>query len=161
MVLTRQNAESYLMTNYLTLATELGVNISSAGWEGVIDRSLRELGVAESGLQSATVDDTKLAPGGTITGSGMRDAWFALLDYFALVMFRQWAAVRVDVNLGDSGGTFGKQRSQIRAGIKELIDEARARAQAYGFIREGQAVEWGQMTLDWIEPIDPLLLGIG
>lgn len=158
MVLTRASAEAYLESNYLPLATDLGVSVSGPGWEGVIDRSLRELGFAESQLQTATIDDTLRAPGGTITGAGMRDAWFALLDYFALVMFRQWAAVRVDVAIGDG---FSKQRSQIRAGIKELLDEARARAQAYGFIRQGQAVEWGQFSLDWIEPIDTLLLGLG
>jgi hypothetical protein len=75
-----------------------------------------------------------------------------------LVMFRQFAATRVDIG---AGGELSQQRSQIRMAIKELLDEARARAQAYGFIRQGQAVEWGQMTLDWIEPIDPLLWGIG
>lgn len=149
MALTRADAIAFLNDNYAGLAGELGVSTSLVGWKPVVDRSLRELGVTEANLAAATVDDAI---------ANQRDGWFATLDYYALLFLRNLSAPRVDVTAsGDAGIALAKQRSQLVKTLKEMLDEAEARAQRFGYLTEGQAMTWGQFTLDYIESPDPLL----
>ena len=156
-LLGRDVAANYLTANYTPLAQSLHITVSLAGWQAVIDRSLREMGVAEADLPTATVDGSLPWYSGQAT---RRDAWFSLLDYFALSFMRAYASLLVDHSAsGDGGISAQRAASQLYRALTEQMADARERARAFGFLPTGQAVTWGAFTLDYIEAADPLLLG--
>jgi hypothetical protein len=138
--MTRTEATTYLTTEYQELALEAkftGQQLTDA-YNLAIDMSLRQLGVQETDLATAAVDQAHIL------------GYLALLGYYALRRFERLLAIRVDVNIA---GSLQAARSQAAKQIKLLLDDAKAECMSLGFAVGGtQAIVAGRLNLDFLEP---------
>lgn len=109
----------HLVNEFGKLATETGqvTTDSLAGYGPAIDRALRRLGVAETDLATAELDD---ADG---------PAAFALAEYYALLRFQRALAVRGDI---DGASVIGP-RSQVFQQVRDMLADAKLACEALGY----------------------------
>lgn len=122
-------------------AADTGVEIvdNYLGWQSVIDYAFRALGLATT----------------TEVAASKEQDFRLLLHYFALEMFTDLYAMRVDVNLTAAG--VSKTRSQAYRAVSQRLSEIKAMVEALGYIGGGKgAISVGRITLDYIEPYWPL-----
>lgn len=118
MTINRTQAARYLNGQYSDLAAAVGQHSDpESGYAPDIDAALRALGVAESGLGLATVED------------GQRDIYYALCEFYAARRFwRQLSSRPGSVAMGQESFSF----SSMVANAKELMDSAAARCGRLG-----------------------------
>lgn len=137
--MTRSEALTYLTTEYQELAAEAkftGQQLTDA-YNLAMDMALRQLGIQESDLATADVDQAHVL------------GYLALLGYYALRRFERLLAVRVDVNIA---GSLQAARSQAAKQVKLLLDDAKAECMAQGYAVGGtQAIVAGRFNLDFLE----------
>lgn len=135
----RTQALDYLTNTYAELATEANWAETARlfAYSLMIDQALRSLGVPEDTLMAATVTD-----GDDIA------AYYALLDYFALMRFSTAFSTRTDVSVS---GAINASQSQIWKQVNEMLLKAEMTLKGMGYSPSEQ-IEMGRMTLDFLEP---------
>lgn len=135
----RTQALDYLTNTYAELATEANWTETARlfAYSLMIDQSLRGLGVPEDSLQTVQVTD-----------SDDIAAYYALLDYFALLRFSTAFSVRSDVSVS---GAISSSQSQIWKQVNERFVHAETTLKGMGYSPSEQ-IEMGRFTLDFLEP---------
>jgi len=109
------------------------------GWGGVLDQTLRTLGVAEVDLPNPVTD---YAPVGDV---------LALARYYGLEALLTHLATAVDIAF--DAPAMAKKRSQLFKQVTELLDRALTDITRRGY---GPALyRSGTLNIDYIEPINP------
>lgn len=136
----RPTATNYLQEEYADLATETGwaAGMIATAYSVVIDQSLRQLGYTEAQLASTDV------------GQSLVVNYLALLDYYALLRYAKFFAIKVDVTIGPRNAVAAK-RSQVAAHVNALLAWAETRLRQLG-IGPVEQLAMGRMTLDFLEP---------
>jgi hypothetical protein len=142
MSVSRANAAAHLHAQFSNLAAEMNLAASDAGATGYgpdIDQALRALGTAESSISAATVADDDAG------------AYYALAEFYFLTRAGRQLAARVDVG---SFAVDADKRPTIFDRIQDLIEQAEARIEAYGYSAAGGSGGWEfeRLLLDYIEP---------
>jgi hypothetical protein len=150
MSITRSDAATYLHSQFVTLAREVGQTGTDDDIDGYgpdIDAALRRMDVAESDLASATVADTD------------RTAFYALCDYYCLSRMARRLTTRVDSGaLVDEGN-----RQKVFENVKALLEGAAALLEQLGYSAGAGAGDggtgsvpsiwgWVDFNTDWVEP---------
>jgi hypothetical protein len=130
--ISRANVATYLGEQFSSLATAVG----QASYDPDINNAFRALGVAESDLATATIDD------------GSRLALFTLAEYYALLRFWRQLSDRANYSLGGNSLNFSNMLENIQA----LASEAATRCAALGYAVKGDSWAVGWLNLDWQEP---------
>jgi hypothetical protein len=116
-MINRAQAAYYLNGQYSSLAAAVGQDTDPpTGYAYDIDSALRALGLAESDLELATVED------------GQRDLFYALCEYYAARRFWRQLSDRADVTMGEESFKF----ATIIANAKQLMESAAARCGQLG-----------------------------
>ena len=140
MSMTRAQAATYLDQQFSALATQLGQSAtddSADGYGPDIDQALRQMGVGESSLSSATVADDDVP------------AFLALCDYYAARRFWRGLSLSTDVALGPRR----EQRSRWADTLAGIVQEAADRAAGLGYpVDATPAWSLDRLSLDFIEP---------
>lgn len=138
--MTRSDLLAYLSETYREITETLSIAQADApsAYSLALDQAFRRLGVAESGLSTATTESVEAAQ--------------ALGEYYSLRRFRALAAVRVDYPA--DGNRVMQKRSQLFQQITDLLVEAAERCEALGFSMKAetllQSVQW---STDYVEPV--------
>lgn len=145
---TRIAAATYVASEHTTLLGELGVDDTdeAGGIKSILDRSFRALGIAESDLRAATVDDSQTRQ------------LEAVLDYYAILRFWRESAVRVQISKRTAAGSaVAKNREQLYDHLTVVLADALSRANALGLSVGVDEFEIGALNLDILEPaVSPL-----
>lgn len=137
----RSAAMTYLSDEYRELATDAKFTDSQteSAYNTAIDMSLRQLGVQETDLPTATIDQPQII------------AYYALLDYFSLKRFSRLLSIRFDVNVGNN--SLFAYRSQAFKAIQQLLQDAEERLLKLGYdVGGGPSFQMGRINLDFNEP---------
>lgn len=123
----------------LTADAKFSSDDTTAAYDAAIDMSLRYLGVAESDLATADVEQANTLK------------YLALLDYFALERFSTLLAIRFDVSFP---GPVSAKRSQAFSQIETLLQRAENKLTNLGIVigGNGDGVQFGFINLDFLEP---------
>jgi len=137
----RTAATTYLTSEYQQMADDakLSTDQVTAAYNTAIDMSLRLLGIQETDLSTADVDQSKVI------------AYLALLDYYALKRFERMLSIKFDVNVGNN--TVFAYRSQAFKAVQQLAQDAEERLLKLGYdVGGGPSFQMGQINLDYNEP---------
>jgi hypothetical protein len=135
----RAEALAYIQEEYQEIASESGLDADALlrTYGRAIDRSLRDLGVEEDAIVTAT-----------ITIANDITAYYALLDYYALLRFSRVFSTRTDVSVS---GALSSSQSQAFKQVSSLLGEAKARLLDLG-LGPTEEFSMGRLSLDYIEP---------
>lgn len=123
MTLARTDIANYLNGQFSALAVSVGQSATPlTGYSPDIDNALRKLGKTEAELATATVDDS------------LRDAAFALGEYYAAKRIWRQLGDRVNHTQGESTMNFTDQRKNA----KDMMDDAANLCAALGYIVDGR-----------------------
>jgi hypothetical protein len=123
----------------LTADAKFTTDDTTAAYDAAIDMSLRYLGVAETDLATADVEQANVLK------------YLALLDYFTLERFSTLLAARFDVSFP---GPVSAKRSQAFSQIETLLQRAENKLAALGIVigASGEATQFGFINFDFLEP---------
>lgn len=125
MTISRQNVAAYLDEQFSALAVSVRQATAPLfGYAPDIDGALRKLATAEADLATATVVDS------------LRDAIFALSEYYAARRIWRLLGDRVDNSTGLNSYKFDGQRKQA----KEIMDNAANSCAALGYSVDGRVL---------------------
>jgi hypothetical protein len=137
----RTAATNYLTQQYRELATDAKFTTQQTtdAYDNAIDMSLRYLGVAESDLATADVQQSDTLK------------YLALLDYHALERFNTLLSIRFDVSFP---GPVSAKRSQEFQQVGALLNRAENKLSSLGINigANGQGMQSGFFNLDFLEP---------
>lgn len=116
-MINRAQAAYYLNGQYSALAAAVGQDVDpQIGYAYDIDSALRALAVAESDLETATVEDSR------------RDVFYALCEYYAARRFWRQMSDRADVTMGEESFKF----AAVIANARALMESAAERCGRLG-----------------------------
>jgi hypothetical protein len=138
MPLTRADAAQIAAAEFSELLAALGVGTADASGalKEPLDAALRLIGVAESGLPSATVADSDA------------ETFLAALRWTVLRRLRNAAAARVTISAPGLG--VSKAASDYARHLDGLVEQARQEVVRWGIA--AAAMGAGSLLLDFIEP---------
>jgi hypothetical protein len=136
-MISRDDAAFFLDEQFSSLAVAVGQDPDpEEGYGPDIDNALRKLGLPESELEDATVED------------GGRDGYFVLCEYYAARRIWRLLGALVDTTTGDTSYKFDGQRKQAES----IMKDAKESCVAFGYDVGGGGWSVGYMLTDSIEP---------
>lgn len=139
---TRAALLSYVSSEHAGLLTEAGIAAvdTQAGIKSVLDKTFRALGVGQSDLSTAAVDDPLTAP------------LEAAADYYTYnrlaTIFARWVSVSKSVG----GASVSKDRSTIYQQVVAELARLKKICDGWGLIVEPPTVAVFSINLDFLEP---------
>lgn len=144
MAYTRAALLTYLAAEHSALLSALSLSAADtqAGVKSVLDRTFRALGVGESDLATATVDDDQAA------------ALESAADYYTYDRAVEIAALWVAISKGTAGESVNKARNQAFAQLRQRRDELKSVAEGAGVTLDVPAFAAFAINLDFLEPAE-------
>jgi len=137
----RTAATAFLTGEYAEMAAsaKFTTDQTTTAYNTAIDMALRQLGVQETDLATADVDQSQVK------------GYIALLNYYALKRFVRLFSLQFDVNIGNN--TVFAYRSQIFKSMQQLLADAEQECLKLGYdVGGGPSFQMGQINLDYNEP---------